>query len=159
MAFSKNICPGYNSKFPFYHQVHPRTAIRSQHFCIGRLLLQSTKLLFQREWWFQSQLVEAELPYSKVGNSFSSHCHSANANQLKSTMDSQNVPIKCHWSLCVLEWSSCHLDQWRANARIVHQLSEMGVHSGATLPQPNLTAKHQVSGLILWPVSAGDRWC
>ena len=69
------------------------------------------------------------------------------------------MPIQCHWSLCVLEWSSCHLDQWRANAWIVHQLSKMDVHSGATLPQPNLTAKHQVSGLILWPVSEGDRWC
>ena len=110
-------------------------------------------------WQNLNYLINPIFPYSKVGNSFSSHCHSATANPLKLTMDWQNVPIQCHWSLCVLEWSSCHLDQWRANARIVHQLSKMDVHSGATLPQPNLTAKHQVSGLILWPVSEGDRWC
>ena len=77
------------------------------------------------------------LPYSKVVNSFLSHCHSANANQLKLTMDWQTVPIQCHCRLYVLEWKSCHL----ANEEPMLELFTNNLKLIATrLPlYPNLT--------------------
>ena len=93
---------------------------------IQALASQHTKIELQCNFVKHHQFLftfahDSRIPYSKVVNSFSSHCHSATASQSKLTMDWQNVPIQCHCRLYVLEWNSCHLDQWRANARIVHQ--------------------------------------
>ena len=40
----------------------------------------------------------------------------------------RNVPIQRHCRLNAMEWKSCHLDQWRANAWILHQWPEIDSH-------------------------------
>ena len=91
----------------------------------------------RQQWRTDSPKKLTTLPYSKVVNSFLSHCHSANANQLKLTMDWQTVPIQCHCRLYVLEWKSCHL----ANEEPMLELFTNNLKLIATrLPlYPNLT--------------------
>ena len=100
--------------------------VGSLHFCI---LFPMKQII--------SGYMPPDKPYSKVVNSFLSHCHSANANQLKLTMDWQTVPIQCHCRLYVLEWKSCHL----ANEEPMLELFTNNLKLIATrLPlYPNLT--------------------
>ena len=136
-----------NSNFPVAEDWHSGTAstgwLRSAtgtNACILanpaplRNCIRNTK---RQQWRTDSPKKLTTLPYSKVVNSFLSHCHSANANQLKLTMDWQTVPIQCHCRLYVLEWKSCHL----ANEEPMLELFTNNLKLIATrLPlYPNLT--------------------
>ena len=57
------------------------------------------------------------------------------------------MPIQHQCSSNVLNWNSCQLSQWRANAAIIRQCPEINTQWGANQTQLNLTARRQVWGL------------
>ena len=57
------------------------------------------------------------------------------------------MPIQHQCSSNVLNWNSCQLSQWRANAAIICQCPEINTQWGSNQTQLNLTARRQVWGL------------